>query len=452
MMLDFRVEMTEIWRARHAILAETGQSGGEGTKDKDQINHSLLPPPMRQPTQHNIAQPEDTMRDVLLDLADDLSRGIIVEWLEPADVTRLDIAYNNRALSRALRSLLCSPLTLFDVSYSTSIGKLKWAMKRRMNLGSIRIYSFSKSVSEDVWTSIALTTCLDRLRVLDIGYSDMNDALLVPLLNKCRNSLKELRFKGCKGITTDSAASIEECSELEVLHLNVAVTSMLPEIVEGLPKLQECYFYNSSLADEGVIGLAMSCPDLEMLDLSRCLRISDATIASLVQCRELKKLKLWGNNQLTDAAFAGLPEGCWPKMEILYLGGLRRLSEVSIVSLARACPSLVEVVLSDTNVTDEAVWTLCQLCPLILELYINDCPNVTDRSLVAISEHLPSLAALSCGGNNAITDDGIEKLVAKCHSIKSLRINGCRSISNRSVLLIAQYSEQRDLRRRSYSV
>ena len=117
------------------------------------------------------------MRDVLLDLANDLSRGIIMEWLKPADVARLDSAYNNRALSRALRGLLCSPLTLFDVSYSTSYAKLKWAMKRRLHLGSIRL----SSISEDVCTSIALT-------------------------------------------------SIGECAELEVLHPNDAVTSRLSEI------------------------------------------------------------------------------------------------------------------------------------------------------------------------------------------------------------------------------
>ena len=46
------------------------------------------------------------MRDILLGLADDLSRGIIIEWLEPADVARLDSAYNNRELSEVFRGLL----------------------------------------------------------------------------------------------------------------------------------------------------------------------------------------------------------------------------------------------------------------------------------------------------------------------------------------------------------
>jgi hypothetical protein len=181
------------------------------------------------------------MRDVLLGLADDLSREIIVEWLEAADVTHLDSAYNNRALSRVFRSLLCSPLTLFDNSYSTSYSKLKWMMKRRLNLRSMRL-KLSSFLKCDVWTSIALTSCLERLRVLDICASDMSDALLLPILNKCHNSLKELRFRWCNGITAKSAASIGECLELEVLHPDDAVTSRLSEIVKGLPKLRECYF------------------------------------------------------------------------------------------------------------------------------------------------------------------------------------------------------------------
>ena len=146
---------------------------------------------------------------------------------------------------------------------------------------------------------------------------------------------------------------------------------------------------------------------------------------------------------LTDAAFAGLSEGCWPKMEFLHLRRLRRLSDAIFVSLARACPSLVEVWLNYTNVTDEAVWKLCQLCPSIRLFHIYDCPNVTDRSLVAISEHLPFLTVLVCRGNEAIKDDGIEKLVAKCHSIQILWIGGCPSISDRPELQIADHEQLR---------
>ena len=57
----------------------------------------------------------------------------------------------------------------------------------------------------------------------------------------------------------------------------------------------------------------------------------------------------------TDAAFAGLSEGCWQKMEILGLNSLRRLSDAGLSSLVRVCPSLVEVWLNYTNMMDEAV-------------------------------------------------------------------------------------------------
>ena len=246
------------------------------------------------------------MRDVLLDLADDLSRGIVVEWLDPADVAHLDSAYNNHEKSEVFRGLLSSPLTLFDVSVMRgNVRWVRWAIKRRLHLGSIE---WSSSVPEDVWTSIALTSCLDRLRVLDTDYSDgMSDALLLPILNRCRNSLKELRFPWWeRGVTATSAAPIGECSELEVFQPNDAVTSRPSEIIGGLPKLRECTFSSSSsLTDEGVTDLTMSCPDLEILFLSNCRNISDAAIASLVQhSRGLKKLDLSNNGQLTDAALA----------------------------------------------------------------------------------------------------------------------------------------------------
>ena len=75
------------------------------------------------------------MKDVLLGLADDVTRGIVVEWLEFADVARLDSAYNNRELSRVSRGLLSSPLTLFDFSQfqKKSEEKIRWAMKRQLH-------------------------------------------------------------------------------------------------------------------------------------------------------------------------------------------------------------------------------------------------------------------------------------------------------------------------------
>ena len=81
------------------------------------------------------------MTDVLLGLADDVSREIVVEWLEFADVANLDSAYNNRELSRVFRGLLSSPLILFDFSQTKAVRKrakygslLKSVQRRTKNL------------------------------------------------------------------------------------------------------------------------------------------------------------------------------------------------------------------------------------------------------------------------------------------------------------------------------
>jgi hypothetical protein len=49
------------------------------------------------------------------------------------------------------------------------------------------------------------------------------------------------------------------------------------------------------------------------------------------------------------------------------------------------------------------------------------------------------LTALDCAENEAITDDGIEKLVAKCHSIRCIGISRCPSITDRSIQSIADH-------------
>ena len=108
----------------------------------------LSHPPLAPPEAHSTAQHsrEGTMRDVLLRLPDDVSRGIVMEWLEPADVARLDSAYNHHEESEVFRGLLSSPLSLFDVSDEREENSrwLRWAMKRRLHLGSIRIHLFQK--------------------------------------------------------------------------------------------------------------------------------------------------------------------------------------------------------------------------------------------------------------------------------------------------------------------
>ena len=65
------------------------------------------------------------MTGVLLDLANDVSRGIIVKWLEPASTARID---------SVLDTGRCY------TSDKKSQDKLRWAMKRRLRSGPISLH------------------------------------------------------------------------------------------------------------------------------------------------------------------------------------------------------------------------------------------------------------------------------------------------------------------------
>ena len=133
----------------------------------------------------------------------------------------------------------------------------------------------------------------------------------------------------------------------------------------------------------------MSCPDLEILDISDCESITDAAIASLMQCRALKKLNLSGNDQLTDAAFAGLSERCWPKMESLDLSDCLKISDKSMLQIADHCPAFEElVVFGNDRITAESLEVLGTKC---LKLKKVSMKSLDQESMDSLQLHFPHI-------------------------------------------------------------
>jgi hypothetical protein len=89
---------------------------------------------------------------------------------------------------------------------------------------------------------------MNEYKIYKIKHRD-DAPLLPPILNKCRNSLKELRLGGCG--TEANAAPIGECLELDVFHAS-DVCARLQDIVGGLPKLRDCDFSRSSLLTDSL--------------------------------------------------------------------------------------------------------------------------------------------------------------------------------------------------------
>lgn len=150
--------------------------------------------------------------------------------------------------------------------------------------------------------------------------------------------------------------------------------------------------------------LLRRCPQLTFLDLTRCEKIRDASLAAVgACCPRLETLLLYATPNLTDAGFEALAPGV-PRLTHLDITGLKLITDRAIVALANHCRAL-------------RILHLMWVTPL------------TDASLIAMgSAPLDQLRLLSIHGNVHVTVGGFESLAAGCRSLEQIDVNGCKNI------------------------
>ena len=139
----------------------------------------------------------------------------------------------------------------------------------------------------------------------------------------------------------------------------------------------------------------------------------------------LTSAKLTDCYTLNDASLMGLCD-CCPKLKTLDLSFCLVPSPVvSESGLALALPTLVHLVSLNVayleHVTDVVVAAVAKACPLLCNLNLEHCVEVTDKSLVEIARHLSnSLRVLNLQSDDLCTDVGVIEVLKKCQKLTNL--------------------------------
>lgn len=120
-----------------------------------------------------------------------------------------------------------------------------------------------------------------------------------------------------------------------------------------LQQLEEAFLSeNAEVTDDVACVLARACTRLQVLDISRCHRLTNLAFSALSQCLNLKTLKASYLDQVNDAGLRALStQGALESMEI------------------RGCPSI----------SDEGLIALVSLCPTLSRIDVSGCNRVTNR-------------------------------------------------------------------------
>jgi F-box/leucine-rich repeat protein 2/20 len=96
------------------------------------------------------------------------------------------------------------------------------------------------------------------------------------------------------------------------------------------------------IGDEGVEALSSGCPRLKVINLSYCASITDGSLRSLAQLRDLVQLELRACVQVTSAGLCYLAASCKHLRELdvkrcIFIG------DDGIHAVAQGCPNLRQV-------------------------------------------------------------------------------------------------------------
>lgn len=207
-------------------------------------------------------------------------------------------------------------------------------------------------------------------------------------------------------------------------------------------QLEECH----RITQVGVFASLVNCgAKLKALALENCLGIKDLNLGltPVSPCKSLRSLSIRNCPGFGNGSLAVLGKLC-PQVQHLDLSGLLGITDAGLLPLIESCDAgMVKVNLSNcVNLTDEVVSTMAKLHGWTLEvLNLDGCQKITDASLAAVSENCFLLSDLDVS-KCAITDYGIAVLAcANLLNLQILSVSGCSLISDSSLPYLGKLGE-----------
>lgn len=101
---------------------------------------------------------------------------------------------------------------------------------------------------------------------------------------------------------------------------------------------------STGVGDVGVEAIATRCPRLRVANLSYCIRITDAAMASLAKLNDLQQLELRGCRKVSSIGLTFLASGC-KQLKELDMKHCSGVDDAGIFSLVTGCTQLRQVLL-----------------------------------------------------------------------------------------------------------
>ncbi|XP_050540575.1 F-box/LRR-repeat protein 4 [Daktulosphaira vitifoliae] len=257
-----------------------------------------------------------------------------------------------------------------------------------------------------------------RLTKLDLSWCGITNGISSTEFNlfikKCGNNFTNLRLDSCGFVKCTVLTAISlYCPNLKELSLrNCTSIEFEFNCMLSFPKIERFDFYRTNITVKALESILCCTPYLKHINLGSCKKIETMDRVAFT-------LAFW-NTDLVSVDF-------W-KSYTLSPSGLRYLT---------ACSKLEEIDLGwclGLSIPGDSLVSLAKACPSLKKIIIVSLRGVCDRDLLAFSNNCPLLEQIDLVGLRAITADACSRFLQNCKHLKLMDVNFCENIKEMNIL------------------
>jgi hypothetical protein len=380
----------------------------------------------------------------LFSLPDVLMVGVLVSWVGVVDIGRLDTAMCNKCeREHFLKFVSQSTFVIQNPCSSTGVSGdafAKWIMERQIAVSNLIISGILlRSSSERLNYLMHCGKVVRRVEVQGEpgGYQNRIE-LFRDLCENCPNVLdvvceEELPPAAQVHIAvhwkqlTDLTIRIEDAGP-EFISLGVNCQSLVrlelrgysQWINGGVISSFDSYKCSGPPLSIPVAFLDVCSPRLLELTAGRSL-ISDHYIALAKRCPNLRKLDV-SNGTLMDDALIALAAGC-RSLHHLRLYHTFYITDVGLIEIALN-GALTTLCVDGPLITDAAFQAVAEHCPQLEHVTLACCHELTDATLIALGQRCHNLREIDMT-DSKMTRVGLNAIAAGCPLLQFLRASKC---------------------------
>ncbi|KAJ3358791.1 hypothetical protein HDU91_005112 [Kappamyces sp. JEL0680] len=198
---------------------------------------------------------------------------------------------------------------------------------------------------------------------------------------------------------------------------------------EDIVQLFDCTY----LDEDALLSIPELCPELRTLQLGYCGRMTDAVLEALSRLKFLSSISLHGPFLCSPGGFAGLFQSL-SLLSSVELEFATKLTNDSLLYLARECPGLEALVLTDCPHVDDAGLGHLAALTKLSKLGLNNTGTIQDEAVVELLRKVGGgLEDLSLNKQPHLTKPTLDAVAQHCSALKFLSLQHCPSFDKQDM-------------------